>query len=206
MPLDGVQMQPRDVAALAYAAGWKDARRLMEAVQVCMAESRGWTNAFNENIRDGQVVSKDVGLYQISIPASAIGTSRETDLYEPEFNVGVARKMYVDRAWQPWVAWNTNVCFRDTYIKLAARGVGNFLAELALAHTPTDTLNEGQPYVHKLTDPVLNYSYRVAGMKQALDAILARARQLKPIGGPLVDAKADEIIGLAVEGAAWPKK
>jgi lysozyme-like protein len=200
--LRGVQVQPRDLAGLAYAAGWTDAQRLLEAVLVCLAESQGYDRAYNDNLNDaGEILSRDVGLFEINIPASKIGTSEETQLYDQEYNVFRARQLYDRRGWQPWAAWNSGVCWDDTYVKRAVRGVGNFLGAVAIDHP----VREGGPE-RSLANPLLDYTYRVIEMANAHRRILALARQLKPIGGPLVDAKADEIIEAASTAAGWQKR
>jgi lysozyme-like protein len=200
--LRGVQVQPRDLAGLAYAAGWTDAQRLLEAVLVCLAESQGYDRAINDNLDDnGNVLSRDVGMLQINIPADKIGTDEEKQLYDHEYNWFRARQLYDRRGWQPWVAWNKGVVWDDTYVKRAVRGVGNFLGAVAIDHP----VREGGPE-RSLANPLLDYTYRVIEMANAHRRILALARQLKPIGGPLVDAKADEIIEAASTAAGWQKR
>jgi hypothetical protein len=203
--LKGKQLEPRYIASLCFAQGWKDAEALVTAVAVCLAESQGFDRAFNDNTTGGAVTSRDVGIFQINIPVSQIGTSQEEALYEPVTNVARAWALYTKREFQPWYAYTKNVYLRDTYIKRAARGVGNFLAEKLLERTPTDLLG-GEPYEHSITNPVLDYSYRLAGAKHGLDVCIAKARQLKPIGGPAVDAKADEIIKAAAAGLVEAKR
>ena len=211
--LKGLQWQARDLAKLLYDGGWKEPVNLVTMLAVLLSESQGYQGAVNDNLdAAGAIKSRDCGLLQINIPASKIGTDEEQRLFDdPEYNVARGRALYTTktatgiRGFQPWYGYTKHVYLRDTYVKRASRGVGNFLAAQLLERTPTDILNDGQPYVHKLTNPVLDYQYRVVEMAVAHRAILAKARQLKPIGGPLVDAKADEIIRLAVDGAEWPK-
>ncbi len=213
--LRGTQIQARDIASECYAAGWTDALNLVTMVAVILSESQGYDRAVNDNLDEaGNVKSRDCGIAQINIPASKVGTAEEERLYDWHYNIARARMLYETatnntggiRGFQPWAAFNAEVYLRDTYIKRAARGVGNFLGEELLARTPTDTLNDGQPYVHSLTSPILDYQYRLVGTLAALTTVIARARQLKPIGGPLVDAKADEIITAAVAGQVWKTK
>lgn len=210
--LDGVQLQPREIAAGLYLVGFHDVKVLADAVKVCLSESQGYERAFNDNhtqigtvavgskVRNGEtgepylvkandgntvtvidsrnveevlpkeadvVTSRDVGLMQINIPAALVGTSSEEALYVPATNFVRAFMLWSKRGFQPWVAYVEHVYLRDTYVKRANRGVGNWLAELDLAKTPTDTL-AGAPYVHTLTTPVLDYEYRVTGMNAAL--------------------------------------
>jgi hypothetical protein len=159
------------------------------------------------------VTSRDIGLCQINTPAAKIGTDEEERLYDWHYNLVRARALYdtktntagAIRGFTPWYGYTNEVYLRDSYIKRAARGVGNFVAEMLLERTPTDTLNDGQPYVHSLATPVLDYRYRVADLNHAMDVVVARARQLKPLGGAAVDAKADEIIHVALAAKAAAK-
>lgn len=126
----GVQVQPRKIAALAYDVGIHDANELVIAVAVCLSESQGFDRAYNDNVDEsGQVISRDVGMYQINIPASKIGTQVEADLYDRANNVAAMYRLYQARGWQPWAAYNSNVFLNDSYIQRAALGVQNYLAE-----------------------------------------------------------------------------
>jgi hypothetical protein len=126
----GVQMQARKIAALAYNVGITDAHELVTAVAVCLAESPGFDRAYNDNLHDqGQVTSRDVGLWQLNIPASQIGSQVEEDLYDRENNAAAMYALYVRRKWQPWAAFNSDVYLHDTYIRRAALAVQNYLAE-----------------------------------------------------------------------------
>lgn len=71
------------------------------------------------------VVSRDVGLWEINIPASQIGTSVESNLYDPAANVAAAFRLWSARKWQPWAAYNSGAYLRDTYRQWAALGVAN---------------------------------------------------------------------------------
>ena len=165
--LRGPQLQPGDIAAAAYAVGWTDAVKLQECVQICMAESRGFLRAYNDNVvpegktirgldgrtyTAGQVWQRDCGPMQIAIGAAFIGTDKEEELYDLDMNLRRARVLFNERGWQPWAAYGSEIYLRDTYLKLAARGVGNFLARLMLERVPTDTagtttIPKGEPYV-----------------------------------------------------------
>lgn len=144
----------------------------------CLSESQGYTQAFNDNVvpmgetrkgldgktyNSGEVWQRDCGVMQIGIAASSIGTPTEARLYDLYVNIQEARKLYEARGWQPWAGHASNVYLRDTYLKKATKGVGNFLGEVMLARVPTDTLN-GTPYLHKLSNPVLEYMYRPVEM------------------------------------------
>jgi hypothetical protein len=126
----GVQMQARKIAKLAYDVGITDAHELVTAVAVCLAESQGFDRAYNDNVDDqGRVISRDVGLWEINIPASKIGSQDEEDLYDRENNAAAMYALYKNRKWQPWAAFNSDVYLHSTYIERAALAVQNYLAE-----------------------------------------------------------------------------
>ncbi len=130
--LKGVQIQPRALVDLSYQAGWQEPLHLHQAVSVWLAESQGYDHAFCDNLdNNGTVASRDCGVCQINIPAAAIGTSRETDLYDPAYCMGVARKLFEARGWQPWVAFNTGVYLHPFYSTRAALGIFNWTLEKA---------------------------------------------------------------------------
>lgn len=173
----GKQLQPRDIAQSLYAVGFRDALVLSDAVKVCLAESQGYTRAYNDNLNtQGVTTSRDVGLMQINIPASGIGTEQEEALYDPTTNFNAAFKLWFHRKFEPWVAYSSNVYLRDTYLKRANKGIANYFGAFDLSKTPTDTL-AGTAYVHTLTTPIVDYQYRVTDtnnillqLKKALDA------------------------------------
>lgn len=169
--LIGPQWQPRDLASLCHNHGWAEAGSLFIAVAVCLAESQGYQRAYNLNKdSQGNVLSKDCGLFQINIPASAIGTEEESRLFdEADYNASRAYQLFTARGFQPWYAYTLNVFTRDTYIRRATRGVGNYFADQLLMHD-TDTLS-GEPYQHTITTPVLHYQHSV----EALDGAAAQA-------------------------------
>lgn len=187
--LKGTQWQPRDLARLAYEAGWTDALRLTECVQIALSESQGYDRAYNDNVvpagetrrgldgktyTAGQVWQRDCGVWQIGIPASQIGTEKEEELYTPGVNVQRARALYELRQWQPWAAHSSLVYLRDTYVKRAVKGVGNFLAETQIAQPADDKANP-----RYLTNPVLDYYYHVTDAGKALREIRDDLTELK---------------------------
>jgi len=129
--LDGIHLGPRAVANLAHVAGFRD-DNLFAAVAICGSESWMFTKAYNDNVDDatGQVVSRDVGLWQINIPASRIGTSAEAALYDPATNASAARDLFISRGFQPWVGFTSNAYLHDTYTLWAYMGVANRWAEI----------------------------------------------------------------------------
>lgn len=126
----GKQLQARKIADLSYNVGIKDAKELVTCVAICLAESQGFDRAYNDNVINDSVASRDVGLWEINIPASKIGTSYEMDLYDHENNAAAMLNLYENRGWQPWAAYNSKVYLHDFYVQRAALGVQNFLAEM----------------------------------------------------------------------------
>lgn len=139
------------------------------------------------------VTSRDCGVMQVNIPAEWIGTEREEALYVPANCFSHAHVLWSNRGFEPWVAFTSNVFLRDTYLKRASRGVANFLAELDLERSPTDTL-AGHAYLHGLTSPVLDYEYRVAGMNAALNEA-RRSVSRRPV--ELTEVEAAIVRGIA---------
>ena len=165
--LIGPQIQPRDLASVAYGEGFTDALDLITCIAVCLAESQGFQHAYNDNERDGIVVSRDVGVMQINIPANQIGTAAEDALYALDVNFAAAYDLFDRRGFQPWVAYNTDVCLHDTYLERATAGVGNFLGAYLLGQPVKDWA--GSPYKHNLTNPVLNYQHRLVATVAHVD-------------------------------------
>lgn len=126
----GVARQARKIAGYAYDAGVTDAKELVVSVAVCLSESQGYDRAYNDNVVNGVVKSRDVGLWQINIDADQIGTSVEENLYDVHNNAEAMFAKYAERGWQPWVAFNTKTYLHDTYVQRASLGVMNFLAEM----------------------------------------------------------------------------
>ena len=104
MALAGTHLFPRDVAALAHTAGWRD-HALNIAVAVCSAESDRYTQAINTENADGSI---DYGLWQINSVhfGQTIGGHfvNEAALYDPATNAAIAYALWKAAAWQPWAA------------------------------------------------------------------------------------------------------
>ena len=127
----GQQLGPRKLAELAYDAGVTDFKDVARATAIGLAESQGFTRAYNDNVdENGKVISRDVGLWEINIPASQIGTSVEANLYDPVQNAAAMARLHANRGWQPWVAYTSNVYLHDTYLRRASLGVMNMAAEM----------------------------------------------------------------------------
>ncbi len=128
--LGTVFLQPRQVADLAYQTGVRDFHSLATIVAICFAESQAGVDAWHDNLdADGKVLSRDVGLWQINIPAESIGTQREKDLHDPHKNAAAMFLLYRNRRFQPWAAYNSGVYLHSGYAGKAALGVCNAAAE-----------------------------------------------------------------------------
>ena len=122
----GKTLMAREVVAL-IAPHWPNSK--VKAVATSLAESKESLGAWHDNYdSDGNLSSRDCGLYQINIPARHIGTSTEDDLRTESMdadvymrvaknNVLAAYKLYTTawmrdgkkdvRRWQPWVAYTS---------------------------------------------------------------------------------------------------
>jgi hypothetical protein len=128
--LGKVFLQPRQVADLAYRHGVTKAPDLATIIAICYAESQAGVDAWHDNLAsDGTVLSRDVGAWQINVPASAIGTSRETELYDPDTNASAMFALYSNRRFEPWASFTSGVYLHDVYTGKAALGLLNFAAE-----------------------------------------------------------------------------
>lgn len=108
MSLAGTQLKARDVAALAYKAGWHDIHQLAIAVSVCSAESSRYTEAVNTDNPDGSV---DYGLWQINskwfgTTVRTITVTKEACL-DPETCARIAHGIYRGEGWTPWAAYTS---------------------------------------------------------------------------------------------------
>lgn len=145
MPFEGRQVQPKEIAALCHAQGWRD-QDLVKIVATSLAESQGFAEAFNDNLDDeGNVLSRDIGIFQISVTAP-ISEDEQQLLHDPEYNVKRAWSLYSRRKFNPWVAYKSGwATFPEwwvwtkaephhwaptgRYIHRALRGVAHFYAE-----------------------------------------------------------------------------
>lgn len=123
-------LQPREIVELAYEAGWHDAKQLWIATAVCLAESQGYAGSYNDNLdKDGKVLSRDVGPWQINIPALSIGTQVEHVLYDPVKNAQAAFKLWgTGSHWGRWASHSSGVYLHPYYAARAELGVMNWLA------------------------------------------------------------------------------
>jgi hypothetical protein len=98
------------------------------------------------------ITSRDVGLWQINIPASQIGTKVESDLYVPSNNLSAACTLWRVRGFQPWVGYGTGVYLHDAYMQRALLGVMNMLS----AQFVTEANLDGQAPTTRT--PFISYS------------------------------------------------
>lgn len=150
----GHQLQPREIARLAYNAGWVDAYELAVAVAVCLAESQGYERAINEN-PDG---SRDRGIWQLNTVHKDI---TDEIAYDPEQATAWAFKLWSAKGnFSDWAAYKSGVYLHDSYVGRAVVGVANFLGDDILA-LPVPDWN-GAPYVHRFKTPIADFWFRVA--------------------------------------------
>lgn len=127
MPLAGKTLMPREIADFAH-RHWSN-YELTKAVATALSESNGSVGAWHDNLdEDGNLISRDCGLMQISIPAKYVGTvaedklrteSRDQEIYTQVMknNLKAAYDLYTQpwqrngkvemRRWQPWVGYTT---------------------------------------------------------------------------------------------------
>ena len=175
---------------------------VVDPTQGILMYADGSTDAFPTTVE--VITSRDVGLFQINIPARTITMVGETQLYDPDTNVSRAFALWQARGFQPWYGYTLNVYTRDTYIKRAARGVGNFFAD-ELLKLPTDTL-AGKPYEHTITTPVLHYQRSVELLDGAASRAITMLRELKTHTDAVNDARINEIIVIEAEARAEAKR
>lgn len=154
--LRGKQLEPWYIAKLVYEAGWNDTFEVMTSVQVCLAESQGYTMAIHVN-KDG---SRDRGIWQLNDIHAWI---TDEMAYDPVRATAAAFKLFVsDNGWSPWAAYEpSGVFLHDSYLGRASRGVGNYIARATLEVPVPDWA--GKPYVHRYAGSILNYEHRLSG-------------------------------------------
>ncbi len=147
--LQGKQLEPRYLAELDYEAGWNDAQVLPIAVAVCLAESQGYTEAIHTN-HDG---SMDRGIWQLSTVHKWI---TDAIAFDPVKATDAAFRLYLadGSGFGDWVAYTSKTYLRDAYIGRAARGVGNYLADMMLKA-------DAGEYVHAFETPILDFRFRL---------------------------------------------
>lgn len=126
MSLAGTQLRARDVAELAYQAGWRD-KNLILSVAIAHAESAFYTEAYNDQNPDGSI---DRGLWQINSVhiGETVGGVKVTaeNLFDPAYNARVAHDLVYKNRSYTFNAWSayTNLAYRQ-YLDGAIQGVAN---------------------------------------------------------------------------------
>lgn len=105
MPLAGEQLTIKEALALCHVVGF-DPRDLDVAVAVMTAESGRYTEAWHDNLVEGQVASTDRGLFQInSVHDSQISPD---EAFMPKPNAIYAYQLSKGGDnWTPWAAYNS---------------------------------------------------------------------------------------------------
>lgn len=217
MPFDGKQLLPWEIAELAHRHGWRDLD-LVKIVATALGESKGYTQAYNDNVRelhevkrgtevriaierpDGTfapgrlfkvgaeklpsstkvIISRDCGIFQISIQAKYVGTQVERDLYNPEHNIRAARRLFDTRItlrkrrrFQPWYAFT--------------KGWATFPGRWVWSLKQEEWILTGE-YMHKAVRGVANFYARRLGYPDNL--VELNPRPPKPISRPRSEAHA----------------
>lgn len=127
--LVGPQLQPVQVAAVLYMAGFRGAEDLVMATAIAHAECAGQVGSYCDDTDDkGHLLQRDCGLMQIGVEAKDVGTAKEKALYDPAENARQAYLLWARRKWQPWSSYNTGIVFDDKYMALGLLGSMNYLA------------------------------------------------------------------------------
>jgi hypothetical protein len=115
MPYAGVTLKQREAAAF-IAAKWQNVDERHKALATAQAESKLSIGAWNDNFAEDDVtlLSRDCGLFQINVKAEDLPEKEpqlRTDSQIPyyyesvaRYNVAVAKQMWDERKFQPWVA------------------------------------------------------------------------------------------------------
>lgn len=125
MPLEGDKLMQRDVAKLAYDAGWRGDNIVLVGA-ICAAESSRYTRAWNDQNPDG---STDRGLMQInSVHTGQVVDGKaitEENVFDPVFNMTIAYQLYrgASYTFRPWAAYASGA-YKD-YLPEAITGAAN---------------------------------------------------------------------------------
>lgn len=123
-PSWGKHFLPREIAKLAYEAGWTDAKRLLVSISVCIAESNGYERRKYVN-PDGSV---DRGLWQIN--NKSFPNISDDIAFNAVKATRFARQIYVGRnnMFTAWQAFNNGQYKDARAMGYALDGVRNMLA------------------------------------------------------------------------------
>jgi hypothetical protein len=124
MSLKGKRFLPREIAKLAYEAGWIDAQHLLIAISVVLAESNGYEHATHTNA-DGSI---DRGLWQINDKAHP--NVSDAVAFDATQATKVARKIYDQTtSFRAWSSSTNGAIHSPQAMGYAFDGVANFLRE-----------------------------------------------------------------------------
>ena len=87
--------------------------QMIKAVGVILAESHGRIGAYNDNLRDSVIVSRDCGGYQINIPARMIGSDYEKSLRTESLDPAVYMTVARNNVNAMYSLWATKGVFRN---------------------------------------------------------------------------------------------
>lgn len=129
--LAGTQLAPRQIALMAFTAGWTNVERLATAVAVALQESGGWTQATNVN-PDGSI---DRGLWQINSKAHPEVT--EAQAFDPVWATAYAYQVYQGRSYtfNAWAAFTSGAYKKQA--NHASAAVCNFIWQHTFGQTGT---------------------------------------------------------------------
>lgn len=100
------------------------------------------------------VVSRDCGIWEINIPAQAIGTINEEDLFNPLTNAQRAYRLMLEGGWGRWASVTSGIAFDDTYLLRGWLGAANFLSSGVFALRAQITDPARLPF-HTLEKPIV---------------------------------------------------
>lgn len=72
------------------------------------------------------IISRDVAMFEINIPASLIGSKSEEALHDPDQNAAAAHTLWLARGWEPWASYTSGIYTDDTYFYRSLLGLANF--------------------------------------------------------------------------------
>lgn len=125
----GRHLLPREIAALAYSAGWIDAQKLLEAVSIAIAESNGYEKRRGPVHADGTVGnpdgSVDRGLWAINSKAHSDVPDSVCD--NAKLATAYARKLYLSNGWQPWASYANGQYHGERAMGYAFDAISNML-------------------------------------------------------------------------------
>jgi Lysozyme like domain len=121
----GRHLPAREIAALCYRVGWRDADLLLIAVSVCIAEGNGYEHATHINA-DGSI---DRGLWQINDKAHP--TVGDEAAYNASRATLIAHGVYMarGRTFNAWSAYQNGSYKGPRAMGYAFDGVANMLRE-----------------------------------------------------------------------------